>query len=531
MNVIAVSLGHNSSAVLIRDGTILSGFEEERFTGKKSDSSFPLNSILELKNRYSLGPDTKFAVGHWFLDGKLPDENKYWSKSAVVDLFPQTEILSLRNEFTHHDSHLESAMVFAGDNFADEYTAYVVDGFGTYGEHMSIYKCTKGKYELLDRYYGFNESLGLFYQYATAYLGLRMNCDEFKLLAYEVKVTELSQLVDLISLIDDYSEILSVKMIVHNSDKEFDLNALKSVQEKFNKMMDTVLSPFSFNEDEKKVAVAYISQRHIENVMLSVNQRYEPKNLLVVGGLFYNVKLNHVLANEVPGKFCVMPLAGDQGAGLGVYQHYFKNLCWPDHLFWGDRDFDYEKLSMVPGIEVVDQKDMFTKVSAELCWPGWVNVVRGKMEYGPRALCNTSTLALPDYEVSKMINEVNGRLDLMPFGLVVTEEQAKHLFVDINKVHKSLEYMIMVREMCQPCAKQFDAGYQYYPEINTYTCRPQITNDPLMVELLNNFGPLINTSFNVHGKPIVRGTEEVIYSHLKQREIDIGFKTLVEKEI
>ena len=48
---LAISLGHNSSAIAIRDGEILGGYEEERFTQVKSDSSFPIQSIKSISSK------------------------------------------------------------------------------------------------------------------------------------------------------------------------------------------------------------------------------------------------------------------------------------------------------------------------------------------------------------------------------------------------------------------------------------------------------------------------------------------------
>ena len=115
---LALTLGHNSSAVLIQDGEIIAGYEQERFSAKKSDSAFPKDAIKELALRYDLPSDTTVCVGHWFLDHQLPPANKYWDPDYIKQMFPDGEILSLDSQFSHHDSHLEAAMVFAGKNFA-----------------------------------------------------------------------------------------------------------------------------------------------------------------------------------------------------------------------------------------------------------------------------------------------------------------------------------------------------------------------------------------------------------------------------
>jgi len=229
-----------------------------------------------------------------------------------------------------------------------------------------------------------------------------------------------------------------------------------------------------------------------------------PTNLIVVGGVFYNVKLNSVICDLVPGKFCVMPLAGDQGAGLGVYEHYKHDLIWPDHVFWGHRPLFKLEDPYAPQL----YQQIFKR--------GMVNLIRGSMEFGPRALCNTSTLAIPITNNVQVINTMNNRATIMPMGLVVTDNQTNDLFEDINKVHKSLEYMVIARDFKPGKHVGLEGGALFYRHLNKWTCRPQITRDPIIVGLLETFGPLINTSANYHGQPIVWSMDQISYMVKKQ---------------
>ena len=206
-----------------------------------------------------------------------------------------------------------------------------------------------------------------------------------------------------------------------------------------------------------------------------------------------------------------MPLAGDQGAGLGVYQHNFMDLKWPNHLLWGRRTLGK---SDVDGIVNGD----INTVKRALYDYGIVNIVRGPMEFGPRALCNTTTLALPGPEQARMINIMNDRTNEMPMALVMTQNQADTLFERCDRVYKSLEYMVITRRFKHGLQTGLEGGAHYYPLEDAYTCRPQITSDPFMVSLLDEFGPLINTSFNFHGQPIVYDLPSIEYAHGKEHE-------------
>jgi predicted NodU family carbamoyl transferase len=291
---------------------------------------------------------------------------------------------------------------------------------------------------------------------------------------------------------------------------ETDLDELSEVKDHVNHVLDTFMDEVRYDRliigqvhevRNMRILASYFTQRHTENMIRGLFELVKPTNLLCVGGVFFNVKINSMLCDMTPGKFCVMPLTGDQGAGLGVYQYHFGDLKWPDHLFWGHRDFIIED-----GLEP-------KRIQSELSSKGIVNLIRRSMEFGPRSLCNTSTLALPSLDNVELINQMNDRTTEMPMALVVTENQAQCLFEDLDKVHKSLEYMIITRRFKKGRQTGLEGGAHYYPLTDEWTCRPQITKDPDMVKILEEFGPLINTSANVHGQPIVFDLDQITYMH------------------
>lgn len=526
MRSLAISLGHNSSAVLIEDGQVLGGYEEERFSAVKSDSNFPINSIMELRHRFNLGRNVNCYIGHWFIDAQLPGPNKYWQPQVLRDLFPEGTIDSLSSDFTHHDSHLESAKVFAGSDFAHSYTAIVADGFGSFGECISIYRVTGDGHRLLRRIWGFDRSLGMLYQYATAFMGMKMHNHEYKMLAYEVHINEVLDWharERLWHLAYDESrrflEHLYSFTITSGFDPVTHLDALPNIQIDIDKRLSRVVAEVGINHGDVfklRVVVSAYVQRVVELVMTTLASMYSDGSLLVAGGLFYNVKLNHLLAQQTKGKFCAMPLAGDQGAALGVYQAYQGDLKWPGQLFWGHRTLNFDHIDPPTGVVVVQSEVEAMKfLDAELKSKGFVNLVRGPMEFGPRALCNTTTLAIPDKRVAENINRMNDRTMEMPFAPVVTQEQADDIFVDVEKIHKSLEYMIVTRTYKTGVGETVPGAAHLYPD-GQYTGRPQITGDWLMSHLLRQNGPLVNTSFNFHGVPIVRSPEQILDTHTRQ---------------
>lgn len=534
MDALCLSLGHNSSAILIRNGKVLGGYEQERFSSIKSDSHFPIDAIEELDKRFYINEDVEIMIGHWALDGQLNSMlQKHWNPNYLKSKFPKCTIQSLdRDTFTHHDSHAYSALAFAGSEFGHLKDAYifVMDGFGTMGEHMSVYRMYENVPVLQWRRFGFGTSLGLFFQYTTAYLGMKQNQDEYKLLAFESHIDEAKSYIDEKVLEGEikrwsqyYIDALEQFVTEPKLDPVLSIGALPAFAKQVSDIHDSVLEKLYFTSNDiriKRIIVSYFTQSLVERVVKHVLDVFAPKNILLVGGLFYNVKLNAMISRNVPGVTSVMPLAGDQGAALGIYHAKYK-LKWPEHLFWGHRDLWDVPKSLPVGILTTPDDDQALDWALDVIRKdGFVNIVRGPMEFGPRALCHTSTLARAcDTSIGDYINHLNNRTNEMPFAPVVTHGTLDQLFIDTKKVYKSLEYMIITRDYKPDHGEVNRAAAHLDADRNVYTGRPQMACEPGMVNLVSSAGGiLVNTSYNYHGVPIVRGWDQILHTHNSQLE-------------
>ena len=526
MNALLLTLGHNSSAIFVRNDKIISGFETERFTQKKSDSAFPYEPIIRFMQMFKVYKPLIY-VSHWFPNPYQPWPKKYWNNEFIENTFPYYEVMcTMGSPSTHHRFHAESAVWFAGDDFPQDYHVIVCDGFGNYGEHLTVFRNNHGRLVEELKYSGYFGSLGLLYQYTTKCLGLKMHQDEYKLLGFESKVQTLG--VD-IRILNDISDRLSdVWLNMFGSYMEEDnLDNLPEAEKAVQDFIDFVTNHLKINDlHVSRILISYIVQRILENVITSTISKIGPNNLILAGGVFLNVKLNKLITTRVPGKVCFMPLAGDQGAAIGCYQYFCGNLERPDNLLWGDRRINRNTIVDMPNMVLSDSPEQtIEEIRHHLNEDGIVNLVRGRMEFGPRALCNTSTLAIPTKENAKRINKANQRENTMPFSLVMTKSQAESLMFGTEQVHRSLEYMVCALDVRPYMHKGLEGGMHYYPLFDSWTCRPQITSDPMMVELLNHYGPLINTSFNFHGVPICMDDDHIVYTHdMQQRQ----FTTVVE---
>jgi carbamoyltransferase len=541
MKTLLLSLGHGASAILIEDNKIVCGYENERLTKIKSDSQYPSDAIEAIDIEFDVFDVETVMISHWFIDGQLPTvPNKYFNRLHLNRLCPSAEIMCVNIEFTHHDAHMYSAKLFAGRRWTNQpdVLGIVADGFGTMGETLSIYNCSEGVIHLNHRSFGFSSSLGLLYQYATSYLGMKENQDEYKLLGYEPSVYKYFSEAQ-INGIDTWSDIEVTKQIKdiatyetkHRYDPMCSLDALPALKLLYRQHFDALLKAIGVDKElvpmeQIKCAIAYYVQKRVEDVLVAIVQNSGTKRLLLTGGVFMNVKLNNRLLQLVD-EICIMPLCGDQGAALGVYEAANPGkLEWPDHLLWGTREFKLEKLDKAYMINTftVDEHAAAGFIAKHLDVGFIVNVVRGDMEYGSRALCNTTTLAYPTKKNVEYINHVNARSTIMPMAPVMSAATADEIFNtdELRRVHKSLEYMVCTLTYKDHYGVEFKGAAHQIPGGSKWSGRPQITEDPFMLDILDSVagGVLINTSFNMHGEPIVFDTDDIIASHEFQKKRD-----------
>lgn len=579
MKSILLTLGHNSSAIFVEVNprTMIQskplGYEEERLNKIKSSSAFPKLAIEKIIEQVDITGATVY-ISHWFDNFYEPllQTNKYYDAEYMANLMATYDLkfVCLNETFTHHDAHAFSAYSFLR-NFATTTTVkdsdfhYIVaDGFGNNQEVLSIYKSgSMGQPELILRLNGYENSLGLMYQYATSFCGMKENQDEYKFLGYEAKIQSVlnpHKLEVLESCALDLSkhfmsELLEAGIYSKDVSKSKDLINIEDLQAAKKWFYDTfeyIISQVSVaqrSEYEKRIIIGYLIQYTIEHTFKQIIHELNIENVCLAGGVFYNVKLNNMIAKTVKGFTSINPLAGDQGAAIGLYEAVAGNFRFHD-LCYGKRDLSLRK-SVVESNDanyiVCADKSDFTNVITDLIKDGnIVNIVHSEMEFGPRALCNTSTIALPTIANVDYINRVNKRNTVMPMAPVVLSTTADLMFDEtLDKVIGSNRFMI--------CTHDFDKHYKdlinirgvqhVYPTTTDMSGRPQVLSfyedhpvRDVLVNLQSEYGTkcLINTSFNTHGTPILYSLDDCVTDFAKQRENDTEnriYLVVLENEI
>lgn len=545
-----ITLGHNSSAIgLDNNGNIIAGYEEERFTRVKSEKNFPKNAIEKILSShiFEAGEENILYVSHWYDNFefyKEPGLIKRWDYDYVDNTLVKDfgfEIKPLTEEFTHHDAHAYAVRSFYlshQENVPQEkHHILVADGFGNRQEIISLYEMDSSTKEIkrIRRVYGYEHSLGLIYQYATSYVGMKENQDEYKLLGYESHIQEVldqKQIKEVESDTDKWVEEIyhnKLNKLSNNTPPDqteyIDLLKLERVKDHNNKKLGKILDKYGLDEWQTRVVGGFVVQRMLERICSYIIDDFNIKHLLVAGGIFYNVKLNNTMMKKVD-TFSVIPTAGDQGAAIGLYEYYEGGFPF-NNLFFGKREVYNNIPENIENASYFEDKEKFVNyIVDKLSRNEIVEVVTGPMEFGPRALCHNTTLALPYRENVETINSINGRNTVMPMAPVMLEENVNYFYPEeqTSKVVASDGFMIITYDYKDEVAKDTEEFKKYtgvmhkYPLSDVYSGRPQVVYNKqhFMYDVLKKvdeklgFKALINTSYNVHGRPITYTMDHVI---------------------
>ncbi|MGB4824969.1 MAG: carbamoyltransferase C-terminal domain-containing protein [Leuconostoc mesenteroides] len=550
-NALLLSLGHNSSAIYADTKTVI-GYETERINKIKSSSASPIIAIEEILKHQEIPDRTPIFMTHWFDQFGSFKPSKY---SQGIEDFAKSKdsvLWTHSKSFTHHDAHAWSAKGFfrqyiKTQHFSinkeareDDVYYIVADGFGNFQEVISIYKQSNhniNDLECVHKCYGYENSLGLMYQYATLFCGMKMQQDEYKFLGYESKIDEFLDNQEISDLLDAAQktvekfvaiELKNNKEIRAGSTELIDYDKLDTVKNGWLHIFTDICTQSEekdFFSIRARSIVAFFIQTVIEETLCCIIDKFSIKNVVLSGGIFYNVKLNNRIVKKVPGLVSVVPVAGDQGAAIGFYERYIGEFDWST-LAISKREFSQDQLNIAQSNEAVfifkNRNHCLDFIASKINKNEIVNLITGNCEYGPRALCNTSSIFMPNQKNVDDNNYHNRRNDIMPVAPIIRDVDMDLVFEDTYKrVVGSNEFMIVTHDYLvhsKPC----NSGvYHKYPLKQRYSGRPQVItekNNSLMFDLLTQMDikMLVNTSYNKHGEPICLSMQDIMRTHYFQ---------------
>ena len=536
---------HDSAAVLTKDGKVIAAAEEERFSRVKHDNSFPFNAInyclREAKIKindisyiaFYEKPLVKFErilqtfvetypfsyIPFWL---SIPDwiTNKIAIKSIIrKNLGYKRKIVFI----PHHESHAASAFFPSPFRKAAILT---IDGVGEW-KTVGLYFGIKNRIIPLKEL-NFPNSLGLLYSTFTAFLGFKVNEDEWKVMGLAAYGKP------------KYYERFKRMIRINEEDGSFSLDmkyfgfreSFKMWKREAEKLFGKPRKPGE-KIKRRHADIAASLQKITEEVYLKILRHLynitKTKNLCIAGGVALNAVANGKIYFETPFKrVFIQGAAGDNGAALGsalfVYNYLLnkKRNFIQKHLYFGPRySNEYiEKFlkSVKAKYEFLDDEELVIKVAKLLLKNKVIGWFRGRMEFGPRALGARSILANPKPKWMKdRVNEIKRRESFRPFAGSILQEKVHEYFYVPEKNHYS-PFMIFT----------FKAKEEKIPKMRAIvhvdgTCRIQTVNkdNGLYYRLIKEFYrqskiPIIlNTSFNLRGEPIVCKPEEAYVDFLK----------------
>ncbi|MCK4292094.1 MAG: carbamoyltransferase [Planctomycetes bacterium] len=559
MDILGISaFYHDSAACLVRDGNILSAAQEERFTRKKHDFSFPKNAVNYCLRSAGLQagdldyvafydkPFIKFeriletylafaplGIRSFIKAIPLWIKQKLWMKDLISKELGFTGRIIFPE---HHESHAASA--FFPSPF--EQAAFLtIDGVGEWT--TASYGTGKDNNIAILAEIHFPHSLGLLYSAFTYYTGFRVNFGEYKVMGLapygrpKYKDLILNELID---VKEDGSFKLNMKY--------FDYCAgLTMTNRKFHKLFGGPPRKRESLLRQRDMDLARSVQDVTEEVMLCMTRHIHKvtglKNLCLAGGVALNCVGNGRILREGPFEnIWIQPAAGDAGGALGAalftWYQYLENKRLADNetdfqrgSYLGpdfkDNDIlDYLKSSDIPYTRLSAEEipEKIADLIAEQKVVGWFE---GPMEFGPRALGSRSIIGdARSPEMQELMNlKIKFRESFRPFAPSVLQEKASEFF----EIETESPYMLLVapvksrirRQMSDQEQKLFGLDKLHVvrsdiPAVThvDYSARVQTVNrqtNPLYHKMLSKFDEkygcpvIINTSFNVRGEPIV----------------------------
>lgn len=542
--------GHDAGAAVLCGDRVVAAVNEERLSRRKLDVGFPVRALQQCLDQAGLRPGDVSSVAvsttdfsktltralphlkdEYYLIRRrkkqpgrftgLKKKAKYWlteiGPSAVTQSIsrrllvrelaaPGIDTASL-HLVDHHEAHAASAAFYSG---MLPCLVITLDGIGD-GLSGSVWMVRPDSFELVSRISG-RHSLGILFEHVTNLLHMRELEDEGKVMA----------LADYACPVPDTHNPLMKLVAVEGMQIRCCHGSLQ---------MHAALRNILWHyppEQFARMAQRLLEVRVSELVSACVRQT-GIRDIALAGGLFSNIKVNmHLRSLSGVNRVSVFPHMGDGGLALGAaaalrYRTVGVRACSnADVSAWGPSfsDEDIRDAIQARGLMSRVLDDVASDIAALIADGHIVFWYQGAMEYGPRALGHRSILARPDrIEIRDTLNlRLKLRVWYQPFCPSILEEDARACLEDCD----GLENRFMT--MAYRVRPEYRAQLQGVSGQDG-TCRPHIVvpGDGRYAELLAQvkkrigIGAVLNTSYNIHGDPLVCSPQDAIETFLKTR--------------
>jgi len=577
---------HDSAAALIVDGKVKSAIQEERFTRKKHDDSFPENSIRYiLKSNNTTISDIDHIVFYekpllkferlleTYLDNS-PFGIQSFSKSMPVwsqeKIFQKQNIFSylkkIDREFNdikkiqfveHHISHAASA--FYPSPFEDA-IILTADGVGEWAT-TTVAIGNKNNLEM-QKEINYPHSLGLIYSAFTYYCGFKVNDGEYKLMG-------LAPYGD-----PKYFNLILDKLMDIKEDGSFRMNqyyfdystGLRMINKKFEKLFGMKSRDMNSTQiDQFYMDIAASIQKVLEFSLLkichSIRDEYNLKNLCMAGGVALNCVANgKILEKKIFDNIWIQPAAGDAGGAIGSALYVWHKLVNQKNDYkeknqqvlvddmngsYLGPEFTKEEIkksldAMGAEYKFLEEETLIDTVSKKLSESKAIGWFQGKMEFGPRALGNRSILADPRSEnMQKNLNlKIKYRESFRPFAPAILSEEVNNWFeletdspymLLVSKIKENKKIKLENNQENLKGIKKLDIKRSLIPAIThvDYSARVQTVNkndNPIFYKLIKKFQ-------NITGVPILVNTSFNVRDEPIVNSIEDAYKCFLKTDL
>lgn len=546
VTILGINDMHDAGAALIRNGKVLAAVQEERLRNIKHYGGFPALSLKQVFEISEIHPSEVDAIALATLCGGLhPMNEKALSERIITKISPlfashafsrvYVEIfrhfrnlkpllnalkeLALENKeifvIEHHLAHAACAYHTAPYGENEKVLIFTADGTG---DGVSSTVSIREKEEISRIAWStFFDSLGnAFYAEITAFLGLKRWDHEYKVMGLAPYGR------------NEHCLNSMKKIIVINPKRPLEFkNVANAGGIAMQKRLTKLLAGQRFDN------IAAAAQYWLEILLLKWIEKAieltDVHRIACAGGVFFNVKANKLIKESLDLVDAFFyPAAGDDGLPVGAALQCYHDFCKREgvkaekvpltDLYYGpkfDEDYVQNALKKEGLLTSAESYSDIEGVIGNLLSKGKIIArFNGRLEWGPRALGNRSILAdARDLKVVRKINFAIKHRDFwMPFAPSVLEERAPDYLINSH----SAPYMIQAFDTT-------DKRDEIIATIHPFdlTARPQTVNDTWNTsyrKILETFqevtgvGGFLNTSFNLHGYPIVATPEQAIYT-------------------
>ncbi|MDD4974223.1 MAG: carbamoyltransferase [Bacteriovorax sp.] len=541
---------HDSSAALLRDGVIVAASEEERFSRKKHDQAFPMQSIefclsfagITLDQvdavvfydkpllKFDRLLETYFSRAPFGLKSFLKAmpiwlKEKIYFKKLIRDSLKKISKITPSLYFSeHHLSHAASA--FYASPY-DEAAVLCIDGVGEWATTSGWIGKGSDLKPLFEIH--FPHSLGLFYSAFTGYLGFQVNSGEYKMMGLAPYGKPI------------YIDLIINNLIHFNNDGSFQLNLdyfdfTKDSEMITDKFIELFKNPRRSNEDiaeftqfhkDLAASVQAVTEIAVLKLARQIKLLTGLDNLTMAGGVALNCVANGKLKESgIFKNIWIQPASGDSGGALGAALAYYflekKSSRVIDPNFQQGSllgpSFKSEHIKLLldhAGVvyhETISEEVLNELISEEIIKGSVIGLFQGRMEFGPRALGSRSIIGDPRFSnMQSIMNlKIKKRESFRPFAPAILKEFVSDYFYWEKST--ASPYMLFTTQVKNtlplPAITHVDGS-----------ARLQVVDEnihPRFHRLIKTFYKksgcpvIINTSFNVRGEPIVARPLEAI---------------------